>query len=402
VRINTGNLEILHATIKTLQGAEDFTVRLNDTDATTASVGRHIVKIGGTVTTGDVVTETINGTVYSYTPAEGDTPDRIANGLRDAILSNPPQGIEVGAVGKGTSSFTLLETRPGATFSGSTLSSATVAALIAGGAGLEGLDAQQLIAATETIANAGPVAVGGNVSLLGPGGDINVGTTAVEVNPKLSNSSLGILTLNNGGIDVFTDGNVLVNQSRILTVQGGDLFMWSSNGDLDAGRGAKTTVDFKPLSVNFDPRDLQTINLNGLVSGAGIGTIQSTPDAPSASISLVTPRGKINAGDAGLRASGDVNLTCGDQRTQVTCIINAANIVAFGSVTGVPTATVDIAGLESTSSVAGQAAQAAADAVAAASNQGAPPAMRPAPSLISVEVLGFGDCDPEAGMRCTQ
>jgi hypothetical protein len=63
---------------------------------------------------------------------------------------------------------------------------------------------------------------------------------------------------------------------------------------------------------------------------------------------------------------------------------------------------VDIAGLESTSSVAGQAAQAAADAVAAASNQGAPPVMRPAPSLISVEVLGFGDCDPEAGMRCAQ
>jgi hypothetical protein len=169
--------------------------------------------------------------------------------------------------------------------------------------------------------------------------------------------------------------------------------MWSSNADIDAGRGAKTTVDFKPLSVIFDPRDLQTINLNGLVSGAGIGTIQSTPDAPIASAFLIAPRGTVNFGDAGVRSSGNLDVAA-------LVIANAQNAVVSLNNNALPAATVDLAGLESTSSVAGQAAQAAADAVAAAANQSnqAPP--RPAPSLITFEVLGFGNCDPESGMPC--
>ncbi len=238
------------------------------------------------------------------------------------------------------------------------------------------------------------LSAGGNIMILGPGGDIDVGTTALEINPKLSNSSLGILTLDNGAISVFTDGSVLVNQSRILTVQGGDILMWSSNGDLDAGRGAKTSVDFKPLSVNFDPNDLQTINLNGLVSGAGIGTIQSTPDAPAASAVLIAPRGTVNAGDAGLRSSGNLDILA-------LLVLNAANIAAVGSVSGVPeVGAVNLSSLESASSTSGQAAKVAADSVAAAASRGAQNKPQSVPSLITVEVLGFGDCDPERGTKC--
>ncbi|HWU55037.1 MAG TPA: filamentous hemagglutinin family protein, partial [Rhizomicrobium sp.] len=236
--------------------------------------------------------------------------------------------------------------------------------------------------------------VGGDIMLLGPGGSIDVGTTALEVNRNLSNSSLGILTLNNGAINVFTDANVLVNQSRILTVQGGDIMMFSSNGDLDAGRGAKTTVDFKPLSVIFDPADLQTINLNGLVSGAGIGTIRSTPDAPAASAALIAPRGTVNAGDAGLRSSGNLDIVA-------LLVLNAANVSTAGRSTGLPdTGSANIGALESTSSTGGQAARIADDSVAAAANRGAQAGPRIMPALVTVEVLGFGDCDPESGRAC--
>jgi hypothetical protein len=249
------------------------------------------------------------------------------------------------------------------------------------------------------------VAVGGDITILGPGGSIDVGTTAQEirgnaqingneVRNRLSNSSLGILTLNNGAINILTDANVLVNQSRILTVQGGDILMWSSNGNLDAGRGAKTTVDFKPLSVNFDPADLQTINLNGLVSGAGIGTIRSTPDAPSASTALLAPRGIVNAGDAGLRSSGNLDIVA-------LIVLNALNIASQGAVSGVPEVNaVNLGALESAASSGGQAARIAEDSVAATSNRGAQTTARTVPSLITVEVLGFGDCDPESGRSC--
>ena len=240
------------------------------------------------------------------------------------------------------------------------------------------------------------VAVGGNVTILGPGGSVTVGSQAVEINPFLTPSALGILTVDNGTIDTFTDGGLIVNESRVLTVQGGNIILWSSNGDLDAGRGAKTSVDFKPLSVNFNNDDLQTINLNGLVSGAGIGTIQSTPDAPAASASLIAPRGTVNAGDAGLRSSGDLAVIA-------LRVLNAANISSLGAVSGVPTAnSVNLGALESASSTAGGATQAALDSVANAANKGSQNVVRQVPSLITVEVLGFGDCDPEGGKKCTE
>jgi filamentous hemagglutinin family protein len=240
------------------------------------------------------------------------------------------------------------------------------------------------------------VAVGGDVTILGPGGSVTVGSQAVEINPFLTASALGILTLDNGKIDSFTDGGLIVNESRVLTVQGGDVILWSSNGDLDAGRGAKTSVDFKPLSVNFDNLDLQTINLNGLVSGAGIGTIQSTPDAPPASASLIAPRGTVNAGDAGLRSSGDLAVIA-------LRVLNAANISSLGAVSGVPQAnSVNLGALESASGTAGGASQAALDSVASAANRGNQTIARQLPSLITVEVLGFGDCDPEAGKKCPE
>jgi filamentous hemagglutinin family protein len=250
---------------------------------------------------------------------------------------------------------------------------------------------------TNADGSAANVAAGGDIFLLGPGGGINVGTTAPELNSRIASpSSLGILTLDNGQINTFTDASVLVDQSRILTVQGGDILMWSSNGDLDAGRGAKTTVDFRPLSVNFSPDDLQTINLNGLVTGAGIGTIRSTPDAPAASAALIAPRGIVNAGDAGLRSTGNLDILA-------LLVLNAANIAVVGNVSGVPqVSSVNLGALESANASGGQAAQVAQESVAAAAGRAGGAAPQALPSLITVEVLGFGDCDPEGGRACSR
>ncbi len=258
------------------------------------------------------------------------------------------------------------------------------------------LQAATILTADPTTGTPGSVAVGGNITILGPGGSVTVGSQAVEINSFLTPSALGVLTLDNGTVESFTDGGLIVNESRVLTVQGGDMVLWSSNGDLDAGRGAKTSVDFKPLSVLFDNEDLQTIDLNGLVSGAGIGTIQSTPDAPAASASLIAPRGTVNAGDAGLRSSGDLNIIA-------LRVLNAANISSLGAVSGVPQAnSVNLGALESASGTAGGAAKAAQDSVADAANRGNQALAHKTASLVNVDVLGFGDCDPEAGKKCTE
>src|SRR5262249_53075242 len=145
---------------------------------------------------------------------------------------------------------------------------------------------------------------GGDISLLGPGGNILVGSTANEPNANLKLNDLGIVTLNGGNINTFTDGSVLGNSSRIFTEQGGDILLWSSNGDVDAGRGAKTTTSLPPLTVNISPDDIQTIDLGGLVTGAGIATLQVSSLARPSEIFPIAPRGFVDAGDAGFRASG--------------------------------------------------------------------------------------------------
>ncbi|MBV8651218.1 MAG: filamentous hemagglutinin family protein, partial [Alphaproteobacteria bacterium] len=183
--------------------------------------------------------------------------------------------------------------------------------------------------------------LGGNISILGPTGSVILGTlsspTAVGKNAADESANLpvplsneGLLTLAGGAISTFTDGSVEVNQSRIFTEQGGDLVMWSSNGDLDAGRGSKTSASFPPLTVSFPLDDQEIVDLAGLVTGAGIAVLQSTPDAPASNAFLIAPRGAVNAGDAGIRVSG--NLAIAAARVE-----NASNIDVGGTKVGVPT-----------------------------------------------------------------
>ncbi|WP_426407593.1 filamentous haemagglutinin family protein [Bradyrhizobium ganzhouense] len=221
--------------------------------------------------------------------------------------------------------------------------------------------------------------LGGNISIFGPGGTIRVGSLALEPNNLLKPNDLGILTLGVGDINTFTDGSVLVNSSRVMTQQGGDILMWSSNGDLDAGRGAKTTLSFPPLQVVFDSNDYQSVDLGGLVSGAGIAVIQSSKVAKKSSAYLLAPRGTVDAGDAGIRVSGNLVIAA-------VQVVNAGNIQVGGTATGVPTITApNIGALSAASNTAGAAAKSAEPPTASGNNDRA--------SVFIVEVVGYGGGD---------
>ena len=219
---------------------------------------------------------------------------------------------------------------------------------------------------------------GGDISIFGPGGSILVGSVATEPNKNLKPNYLGILTLAGGGINTFTDADVLVNASRVMTWFGGDILMWSSNGDIDAGRGARTTLSFPPLKVNFNLDDLETVDLGGSVSGAGIAVLQTKSFAIKSNAYLLAPRGTVDAGDAGIRVSGNLSILA-------VQVLNADNIQVGGKASGVPTVQApNIAGLTSANNTAGAAAKTAT-----------PTADKPAdrPSVIIVEVVGYGGGD---------
>src|SRR6202012_3591279 len=130
---------------------------------------------------------------------------------------------------------------------------------------------------------------GGNVSILGPGGQALVGSTSAP--PEIVNSAggvtagpgtMGILTLEQGNIDNFTDQSVLLAQSRIFTEQGGGMTIWSSNGDINAGKGAKSSADIPAPIYVCDINHYCTVDARGEVTGAGIATLQANPGAPAA------------------------------------------------------------------------------------------------------------------------
>jgi len=232
---------------------------------------------------------------------------------------------------------------------------------------------------------------GGNISLFGPGGQALVGSTSAP--PVLVNNAgvvavgaagLGILTLEKGDIDIFTDRSLLLAQSRVFTEQGGDMLIWSSNGDINAGKGAKTTAETPPPVYNCDADHYCTVDARGQVSGAGIATLQTVPGAAPGNVFLVAPRGTVDAGEAGIRVSG--NLVVAAQ-----AVANASNIQVSGNKVGVPVvAHVDTGAL------------AAANAAAAAAEQAAAPSANTgerAASLITVEVVGLGSPDEEEKRR---
>ncbi|BBF93154.1 filamentous haemagglutinin family protein [Blastochloris tepida] len=224
---------------------------------------------------------------------------------------------------------------------------------------------------------------GGDISILGPGGSILVGSLAKESNSNLKLNDLGIITLGGGDINTFTDGSVLVNSSRVFTELGGNILMWSSNGDLNAGRGAKTTLSQPPLKVVFDEDGYQTIDLRGLVTGAGIGVLKTglVGDADSyasdSNLYLLAPAGTVDAGDAGIRVSGNLIVAA-------KVVLNADNIDVGGSSTGVPVAAAPNVGALTAGSAAAAAAAQAGETPTGSTGGGEQA------SVFIVEVVGYG------------
>ena len=215
---------------------------------------------------------------------------------------------------------------------------------------------------------------GGDIQMLAPGGQIIVGVEG-KVPPALA----GVIVQRQGTIQMYSKGSILLGLSRIMTNIGGDVFAWSAEGDINAGRGSKTTIVYTPPRRVIDDYGTVTLSPNGANSGAGISARSAIPGVPSGDVDLIAPLGTIDVGEAGI-SGRNINLAA-------LQIINAANITAQGNVTGVPTVQVpNIAAALSTSNAT------AATQQTTTPNQGSGSER---PSVIIVEVLGYGGSNGE-------
>jgi hypothetical protein len=214
---------------------------------------------------------------------------------------------------------------------------------------------------------------GGSINVAAPGGDIVVGVQNLNAR--------GLVTQGSGDIGIYSRGSVLLGLSRIFTTFGGGISIWSAEGDINAGRGAKTSVIYTPPRRLYD--DVGNIALAPTVpsNGAGIATLAPIPGVPPGDVDLIAPLGTIDAGEAGIRVSGNVNLAA-------LQVVNAANIQVQGKSTGIPVvAAVNVGALTNASAAAAQATIAAQDVM----QRERIAARQALPSIFTVRVLGFGN-----------
>lgn len=164
---------------------------------------------------------------------------------------------------------------------------------------------------------------GGDIRILTPGGGVNVGDLGAAGSSRAA-SNLGIVTVAGGRVEAAVSGNFNVNQSRVFSLQTGDVLLWSSQGNLDAGRGAKTVTGSPPPLFSIDSNGNVVIDTSGSFSGSGIAVL----DAES-NLDLYAPKGEINAGDAGIKSAG--NAFFGAVR-----FVGADNLSIGGIGTGAP------------------------------------------------------------------
>ena len=204
----------------------------------------------------------------------------------------------------------------------------------------------------------------GDINFFAPGGSVDVGLAGQFAGFKKSAGQLGIITQRYGAINGFTDGDININQSRISSLDGAGIALWSTHGDIDAGRGAKSALTIPPPKIKLNDDGSITLVFDAAVSGSGIqsarnnrktandrGALLADNDGvvifgsdsrtdrdryarslAAGSNYLFAPSGAIDAGDAGISVAG--NLTMFGQQ-----VIGTDNINVGGVAIGVPTTT---------------------------------------------------------------
>jgi len=167
-------------------------------------------------------------------------------------------------------------------------------------------------------------------------GQINVGKTALILNKTIAakkQANTGIYTAKGGAIDIYSGGDLNVNESRVMSFQGGDLTLWSDHGNVNAGRGSKTTISSNDPTLSKNQDGTYSYVFSPPAVGSGIRTLTyasklGEPAPEAGNIYVFAPEGNIDAGEAGIAGNKVV--------LGATEVLNSQNITAGVGSVGVP------------------------------------------------------------------
>jgi hypothetical protein len=223
---------------------------------------------------------------------------------------------------------------------------------------------------------------GGGIDLVVPGGLVNAGLASVSGLSKTA-SELGIVSVSGGSVRAMVRDDFQVNQSRVFTLGGGDIMLWSSEGNIDAGKGSKTSAAAPPPKLVVDKQGNVKLDVTNSVAGSGIGVLLGRAGIAPGDVDLIAPKGEVNAGDAGIRSAGNLNIAA-------VRVVGADNIQVGGASTGVPAAPASV-GISGTSGLSNSAAESSRATDQALRSFAGPQAAAFRESILSVEVIGLGE-----------
>ena len=120
-----------------------------------------------------------------------------------------------------------------------------------------------------------------------------------------------------GEINIYTEDDLNVDESRVMTWFGGDITIWANAGNINAGKGSKTTVSVSdPIKKYDETTDSYYLEYTLPAVGSGIRLLTYDPDGvsgakqppPAGDLYLFAPVGEIDAGEAGIVGKGNIFL----------------------------------------------------------------------------------------------
>ena len=227
---------------------------------------------------------------------------------------------------------------------------------------------------------------GGDINLLVPGGTVNVGLAGTMAGISKTADQLGIVAQSLGDVNAISKGDFNVNQSRVFTMGGGDIAIWSSTGNVDAGKGAKSAISAPAPITSLDSNGNVITTFPPIVSGSGIQTINPQDSSlKQGNVYLAAPAGVVDAGEAGI-SGGKVVIAA-------TAVVGASNISSSSGSVGIPTAVsppvVPSGAATATASVAKSATQTNDDNE---SNNSQGDTKKSTTSMLSADVISYGRC----------
>jgi hypothetical protein len=227
---------------------------------------------------------------------------------------------------------------------------------------------------------------GGDINLMVPGGEVNAGLSVAPSGANVKKADeLGIVVQGDGQINAFVKNDFIVNTSRVFTLGGGDILIWSSEGDIDAGKGAKSALSVVVDPPFFNEKDELVVPAPKITDGSGIRTAAALGKTPG-DVFLLAPKGVVNAGEAGIAGT---NVTI-----SATAVLGANNIQVGGVGAGVPVASTGsvAAGLTGVGNLTSGVTQMAENSVGGdMTKSSANSVAKSILGMLSVEVLGFGE-----------